>query len=295
MDLRKAFDQLIVELLALKKLISGSSPLFVRVSEIPPVLRGAENEPVKAIEPVQLYGREAMTKAVDTWLDLHIKDEFSQKAARRAAGVLWFPSDDNAFTAELVRLLEMVNTLKASIENHIISNFQTRTARFEALHNQCSGVLTLHLYRQIRWWHDERISAVRFCWQEKDSLLVPDKIELLVRMGRDGREDESQKIPMSQLIQKVTSVPEDKLRIRRHLKVQPVANITFVDELNSSGALKTVTAPMPYIIIQNERPEIKMLGHFDALERAKRKPRNDRVKTEVIGHFHGETIEVITE
>ncbi|HCL5581049.1 TPA: DNA replication terminus site-binding protein [Citrobacter freundii] len=295
MDLRKTFEQLIDELLALKKLISDSSPLFARVSEIPPVLRGAENETVKEIDPAQLYGREAMIKAVDTWLDLHIKEEFSQKAARRASGVLWFPSDDNAFTAELVRLLEMINTLKASIESHIISNFQTRTSRFEALHNQCTGVLTLHLYRQIRWWHDERISAVRFCWQEKESLLVPDKIELLVRMGKDGREDESQKIPMSQLIKKVSSVPEDKLRIRRRLKVQPVANITFGDELNPSGTLKTVTAPMPYIIIQNERPEVKMLGHFDALERAKRKPRNDRVKTEVIGHFHGESIEVITE
>ncbi|WP_243211125.1 DNA replication terminus site-binding protein (plasmid) [Klebsiella pneumoniae] len=295
MDLRKTFDQLIDELLALKKLISGSSPLLARVSEIPPVLRGAENALVKKIDPAQLYGREAVTKAVDTWLDLHIKDEFSQKAARRASGVLWFPSDDNTFTAELVRLLETINTLKASIESHIISNFQTRTSRFEALHNQCTGVLTLHLYRQIRWWHDERISAVRFCWQEKESLLVPDKIELLVRMGKDGREDESQKIPMSQLIQKVSSVPEDKLRIRRRLKVQPVANITFGDEQNPSGPLKTVTAPMPYIIIQNERPEIKMLGHFDALERAKRKPRNDRVKTEVLGHFHGESIEVIRE
>lgn len=124
---------------------------------------------------------------------------------------------------------------------------------------------------------------------------MPDKVELLARMGKDGREDESQKIPMSQLIHKVSSVPEDKLRIRRRLKVQPVANITFGDGLHFIGGLKTVTAPMPYIIIQDERPEIKMLGHFDALERAKRKPRNDRVKTEVIGHFHGESIEVITE
>lgn len=295
MDLKKTFDQLIDELLALKKLISESSPLFVRVSEIPPTLRGAEAEPVKEIQPVQLYGREAMTKAIDTWLDLHIKDEFSQKAARRATGVLWFQSDDNAFTAELVRLLEMINALKASIESYIISNFQTRTARFEALHNHCAGVLTLHLYRQIRWWHNARISAVRFCWQEKESLLVPDKIELLVRMGKDGRDDESQKVPMSQLIQKVSSVPEDRLRIRRRLKVQPVANITFENELNPSGVLKTVTAPMPYIIIQNERPEVKALGHFDALERAKRKPRNDRVKTEIIGNFHGESIEMIAE
>ncbi|MDE1488130.1 DNA replication terminus site-binding protein [Xenorhabdus bovienii] len=295
MDLKKTFNQLTDELLALKKLISDSSPLFIRVSDIPPVLRGAENIPVKEVEPVQLYGREAMTKAVDIWQDLHIKDEFSQKAARRASGALWFPSENNAFTAELIRLLEQINALKGSIENHIINTYQTRSARFEALHNQCPGVLTLHLYRQIRWWKDERISAVRFCWQEKESLLVPDKVELLVRMGKDSREDESQKVPMSQLIKKVSSVPEDRLRIRRRLKVQPAANITFGSELNPAGTLKTVTAPMPYIIIQNERPEIKMLGHFDATERTNRKLRNDRVKTEILGYFHGETIEVIAE
>lgn len=53
-------------------------------------MRGAENEPVNEIVPIQLYGREAMIKAVDTWLDLHIKDEFSQKAARRASGCSGF-------------------------------------------------------------------------------------------------------------------------------------------------------------------------------------------------------------
>ncbi len=245
--------------------------------------------------PAPLCGHEAIMKAVDTWLDMHIKDDYSQKAVRRAAGVLWFPSDDNAFTAELIRLLEQINALKWSIESHIINTYQGRNARFETLHNQCGGVMTLHLYRQIRWWKDERISAVRFCWQEKESLLVPDKVELLLRMGKDSREDESQAVPMHQLIQKVISVPEERLRIRRRLKVQPVANVTFVSKFNPAGALKTVTAPMPYIIIQNERPEIKMLGNFDAFERAKRRPRNDRVKTEVLGSFHGESVEVITE
>lgn len=295
MDLKRTFDQLIDELLALKLLISESSPVFVRVSEIPPVLRGAESEPVTEIDPVQFSGIAAITKAVDTWLDLHIKHEFSQKAARRAPGVLWFSSDDNKFSMELVRQLKEINTLKANIENYIISNFETRTARFEALHNECTGLLTLHLYRQIRWWKDENISAVRFCWQEKESLLVPDKIELLVRMGKDSRDDETQKIPMNQLITKVSSVPENKLRIRRRLKVQPVANITFGDKFNHSGKLKTVTAPMPFIIIQNDKMDIKMLSTFNTSVRSKRKQRSDKVKTEVIGHFHGESIEVIVE
>ncbi|PHM72292.1 DNA replication terminus site-binding protein [Xenorhabdus sp. KJ12.1] len=293
MNLKKTFNKLQDELRELKKLISTSSPLFACVSDIPPILRGAENEVIKKVDPIQLYGHEAILKATNTWLDLHIKDAYSQKAARRAAGVLWFPSDDKTFVTELIRLLEQINVLKGNIENHIINNYQSRSERFEELHNQCAGVMTLHLYRQIRWWKDKKISAVRFCWQKKESLLVPDKAELLIRMGKDSRDDKSQTLPMHQLMQKVMSVPEELLRIRRSLKIQPVANVTFASDLKPSGLLKTVTAPMPYIIIQNERPEIKMLGSFDALEREKRMPRNDRLKTEILGNFHGERVEMV--
>lgn len=295
MDLKKTFSQLDAEMLVLKKLISGSSPLFARVAYIPPVLRGEENFPVRSVSPEQLYGHEAITRAIDVWLDLHIKDDFSQKSARRAAGVLWFPNGNDPFTDELCRTLETINALKNSIENHIINTYPTRTGRFEALRKECPGVMTMHLYRQIRWWRDEQIAAVRFCMQEKESLLVPDKSELLARMGRDGREDKSQQIPMSQLMKKVASVSEHRLRIRRRLKVQPIANITFRDENKPAGVLKTVTAPMPYIIIQDEKPEIRMLGDFDAYWSSKRKPRSDRVETEILGSFHGESIEVIAK
>ncbi len=293
MDLKKTFEQLTDDLLALKMLISGSSPLFSQVSDIPPVLRGNEHLPITYVAPDHLYGHEAIQKAVDIWSDLHIKHDFSQKSARRASGVLWFPSEDDAFTVELVRLLTTINALKESIETHIITTYQTRSARFEALHNQCAGVLTLHLYRQIRWWKDEHIPAVRFSWQEKESLLIPDKTELLVRMGKEGRDDESKEVPLALLMKQIMSVPEERLRIRRRLKVQPSANISFRGEQYPTGKLTMVTAPMPFIIIQNERPEVKMLKIYDANDRINRKPRNDKVKTEILGTFHGESIEVI--
>lgn len=47
-----------------------------------------------------------------------------------------------------------------------------------------------------------------------------------------------------QLIQKIASTPEPYLRERREVKVQPVANVM------AAGVLKTVTAPMPLIVLQ---------------------------------------------
>lgn len=46
-----------------------------------------------------------------------------------------------------------------------------------------------------------------------------------------------------QLIQKIASTPEPYLRERREVKVQPVANVM------AAGVLKTVTAPMPLIVL----------------------------------------------
>jgi len=291
MDLKKTYEQLTDDLLALKMLISGSSPLLSHVSYIPPVLRGEETLPIEFVDPQKLYGHSAMMKAVEVWGDLHIKHEFSQKSARRASGVLWDSSEDNAFTVELVRLLCQINELKESIETHIITTYKTRSERFEALHHQCAGVMTLHLYRQIRWWKDENISSVRFSWQEKESLLIPDKAELLVRMGKEGRESEDKQVALSLLMKQIISIPEERLRIRRRLKVQPSANIKFSGEQHTTCIRRTVTAPMPFIVIQDERPEVKALKFFDVENR--RKPRSDRVETEILGTFHGESIEVI--
>ena len=47
---------------------------------------------------------------------------------------------------------------------------------------------------------------------------------------------------------------------------------------------------MPFIIIQDEHVKIRPLPEFVANEV---KPRSNRLKTDVIGIFHGESIEMI--
>lgn len=88
---------------------------------------------------------------------------------------------------------------------------------------------------------------------------------------------------LEQLIQKIASTPEPYLRERREVKVQPVANVM------AAGVLKTVTAPMPLIVLQDKDVQLKLLRNFDASEQ--RKTRSDKAASEILGTFGGVTIE----
>lgn len=293
MDLAQTFSYLSDDLATLKRMVEMSSPRFSCASFIPHVLRGQENNPVDLIEPAQHFGYEAISRSADAWNDLHIRQDFSQKAARRMPGVLWYQAGKDSSTDDMIRVLVRINETKSAIERYITGTFQSRTARFEALHNACPGVMTMHLYRQIRWWHDEDIAAVRFCWQEKDSLYTPDKNALLMKISSNGDSSADMSVPVEILFKKVLSVPEERLRVRRKIRVQPVANVTFHQGDDMPLALKTVTATMPFIVIQNRQPDFKMLDTFSAQNREGRKPRSDRANTEIIGTFSGETIEMV--
>lgn len=101
--------------------------------------------------------------------------------------------------------------------------------------------------------------------------------EELERSGPDYQ------LPLEQLIQKIANTPEPYLRERREVKVQPVANIM------AAGELKTVTAPMPLIVLQDKDIQLKLLRNFDASEQ--RKTRSDKAASEILGTFGGITIE----
>ena len=257
-----------------------------RVAAITPTAKGSESEPTTNIVVLEQTGSDALALAADCYRDLHIIPQLSQKSARRTVGVLWLsPSQSGAAaTDELRQLVDRINTAKASIETFIVSSYGTRQERFEALRAECPGVMTLHLYRQIRCYAEGDVDSIRFTWQQKDSLKRPDKDELMRRIrvelekaGPDFRP------PLEDLLDKISGTPEAALRERREVKVQPVANIM------AAGALRTVTAPMPLILLQDADAKIKMLKSFDP--KAGRKTRNDRVESRVIGTFCGVAIE----
>lgn len=292
MNISATFQALEDELSQLNKVLLSKSPLYARVCVIPPIADGEENLELNHISPQLFVDHMAIIEAQKNYRDLHIKTGLSQKAARRSAGVLWYDDNSVDFTQKVVAHIERINFLKQSIQEYIIRTFETQYARFQALHQACPGVMTLHLYRQLRLWHNHNIESVRFSWQQKSLISIPDKNKLLSRMGDYGQLlPDHQKQPLAQLAQLVASVPQENLRLRRPAKIQPVANIKFRDQVAPNGSiLKTVTAPMPYIIIQSELIDIKPLQVF--------RPKNiqrlkDKLPSKELGNFHGEKIEMI--
>jgi DNA replication terminus site-binding protein len=259
-----------------------------KVTTIPGVPRGREEEAVTTIVVSEHSGADAISSAARCYQDLHIHPNFSQKAARRTPGVLWFSPSLSRGTGEIVELVQRINEAKSSIEEHIVSNYDTRQARFEALRAECPGIMTLHLYRQIRCYTEGSVSSVRFFWQRKDVLVKPKKAELERRIREDLEHySERHKLPLEQLLAKVVATPESQLRVRRPVKVQPAANLML------GRSVRTINAPMPIIVIQDAEVKIKLLGDFDAS--VHRKGRSDRRASEVLGTFGGNTIEAFSE
>ncbi|QUM84873.1 DNA replication terminus site-binding protein [Moritella sp. 28] len=285
-DIKSLFDQLTADLDLLKKLLGNTQPVQALVSRIPTVLKGQEQAIINEIIPELTTDMLAMKLAAEAFKDIHIKHPFSQKSARRYVGIIHLhPDHDN--TEKIVTQINAINTIKAKIEHAVVSENDTRQARFSAIHDNCPGVMTVHLYRKIHCVDDELVKSVRFSWQRKDSLHQPDKIKLLAQITiEQERATLDNQLALAQLYQKIATTPEHALRIRRPVKVQPAANIVKVT------GLKTVTAPLPIIVVQKEPLEANEVADFVASQ--VRKQRSDKRKNTVLGTLTGHTIEKIT-
>lgn len=296
MDIKKAFLTIESELNVVDEIIQSSASSLSIVSKIPPTLRGEENLEETLITPELLKGESALDCAVEAWKDIRIIDKYSLKASRRSSGIIHVSPDETDDVDSLVACIERINMLKTEIERYIVTEFTTRNERYEALHTQCPDAHTLHLYRHIRYWNDADLSVVSFSWRNKTALYTPEKDALLTRMTTDssGRPIETENIPfLNEMINKVMRTPSHQLRIRRKVKVQPVANMMFFNNENPLVPIReSVAAAMPFIVIQSRIPEIKPLGIYDHEARKLRKERQDKPRNEVIGNFNGETIEV---
>ncbi len=285
-DIKSLFDQLTSDLDRLKKLLATTQPVQALVSRIPAVLKGQEQAVINEIIPELTTDMLAMKLAAEAFQDIHIKHPFSQKSARRYVGIIHLhPDHEN--TDKIVTQINAINTIKAKIEHAVVSENDTRQARFSAIHDNCPGVMTVHLYRKIHCVDDELVKSVRFSWQRKDSLHQPDKVKLLAQITiEQERATPDNQLALMQLYQKIATTPEHALRIRRPVKVQPAANIVKVT------GLKTVTAPLPIIVVQKEPLEANEVADFVASQ--VRKQRSDKRKNTVLGTLTGHTIEKIT-
>ena len=284
-DIKSLFSQLTANLQLLEKLLATTSPEQALVSRIPCVLKGQEQAVINQITPELSTDMLAMKLAAEAFKDIHIKHPFSQKSARRYVGVIHL-HPDHQNTAKIIAKIKAINTIKADIEHAVVSENESRQARFNAIHDNCPGVMTVHLYRKIHCLEDESVKSVRFSWQRKDSLHQPDKLKLLGEISAEqDRATPDNQLALTQLYQKVTSTVDQHLRIRRQVKVQPAANIV------RAAGLKTVTAPLPIIIVQKEPLKANEVAAFMASQ--VRKQRSDKRKNTILGTLSGHTIEKV--
>lgn len=286
MSINSHFKIVISSLQELAHLLDSASCVQALVSPIPPVIRGMEKEPIDHIELSHLSGKAAVASACAIFNDLHIHNDFSQKSARRMPGVLWLSPASLSVSDKIVSTIDLINQSKAAIEHEITQKYASRQQRFEALRVISTGVMTLHLYRQIRCFRDSDVTSVRFSWLRKDVVSKVDKDKLLNELGAEQARLGDDGVRLKLLINKIISTPEPLLRYRREIKVQPVANMTI------GGRAKTVTATMPIIILQSSPLTIKPLSTFES--DVKRTTRSDKARSEMIGRYNGASIEVIT-
>lgn len=290
--LKQHYNALIEQLNRLQCLLTELESQQAVVAQIPPLTKAQEHEPLPTIAPAIYQGRSAVEMATKAYKDLHIIAGLSQKSARRTPGVIWFDTGQTPEAAEIAQCVAAINSAKLAIKDYVVSNFSSATARFEILKQACPGVMTVHLYRLIRCYHQEGLKSVRFTWAQQQALLYPDKDKLLKRIAtaleQSSSADYSQ--TLSTLINHISAVPQGAIRIRRQVKVQPVANIAQL-----CGAAAPVTAPLPILVLQDSPPAIKIIGDFNAEMAAQRKTRSDKLNAELLGYFQGETIEQVAQ
>lgn len=280
------YDQLCSDLARLKLLITTTKPTYAQVAEIPRTFRNQEAARIETIVPTQLEGREALTHAANAYLDLHVMEGLSQKVTRRTVGALVFSPDTSDTAKNIPACVQSINEAKANIQSYVISTYETRNERFDALKEACPGVMAQHLYRGIRCLNNARIERMSFTWQRKYSLKRPVKAVLVQQIREElSYATSHEKVQLlEELIVSVEATPASQLRIRRAVPAQPSVNVW------NDAQVQTLTAPLPIIVIQSNVPAIKPLQDFSA-DTPRRDRQLDRLNSSILGSFAGSIIE----
>lgn len=281
------YDELCEQLARLNYLITEAKPMVATVAVIPGK-KPEEQHDHGPIVPEHFIAAAAAGKATEQYLDLHIKKGLCTKTARRTVGAMLYSPDITPLAGEIPACVEAINLSKLNLKEHLLNTYEERYERFEALRTECPGVMALHLYRQIRCMHNAEVTKVNFTWQRKISLVRPKTKPQLIKMIEKEVNVASPEraAGLIELIKAVMALPIDQIRLRRNVQPQPSANIW------EAGRIRTVTAPMPILVVQNKPIDIKPLPDFDpAVPPTNRTA--DKLVTRQIGEVRGIIVEQI--
>ncbi|MGV7961235.1 DNA replication terminus site-binding protein [Photorhabdus tasmaniensis] len=273
-DLNRCFQKQENKLRQLYELLHSYSLLAARVFVLPDVKKGSEHEPITEITVNGISGNEALNLGLNHYQRLfihHNNQNISSKAAVRLPGVLCFSVDQQQYHSAL-NLIEEINQLKAELEHIVtVQSGVNKEQRFEFVHHQLHGLITLNAYRTITPLLNP--DSVRFGWANKNIINKVTKNQILARLEKSyhsgravspySREQWAEFVAKE--ITDIKKLPEDViLKIKRPVKVQPIARVWYAEQQKQVQ----YACPLPliafYVNCGGILPKIGELPDYDA-------------------------------
>ncbi|WP_191938130.1 DNA replication terminus site-binding protein [Pantoea agglomerans] len=267
-DMHQCVNDLELALGELRQQIEAQPLLIARVFSLPPVVKGREHEAITRIAVEQHLGESALKMALDHYCLLfmqHQSEQLSTKAAVRLPGALCIECDAQQ-EAEIGSLVDVINQLKARLEKLItVDSGLPSEARFEFVHQHLRGLITLNAYRTITLLSAP--DSLRFGWANKHIIKnlkreeVIAQLEKSLKSGRAkapwSREQWAEKVQDE--LASVRALPTSaRLKIKRPVKVQPVARVWRADEQKQTQ----LACPSPILVICRDRTQVPVLGEL---------------------------------
>lgn len=284
------FHQLEQGLMEIDAVLKSLTPLQANVFQLPDIEKGKEHDEVPHISVIPCSGESAFDAGLQHFRRLfihHHAQHISSKAAVRLPGVLCYSATYSQVKSTSA-LISEVNQLKKQLEKIIaVESGLPPEQRFEFVHAHLKGLITLSAYRSLTVLHNP--TTVRFGWANKSVIKNMQRDEVIARLEKSLTANRS--VPpysreqwaelVSQELEDVMRLPEGvKLKIKRPVKVQPIARIWYQEEQ------KQVQHPcsMPLISLTDEFSETPVpllgdLGDYDADNiQVKHRPRAKRLE-----------------
>ena len=242
------------------------------VYQLPEILKGEENNTVNTISVIPVSGEglfhwHCLTISVCLSSIMIRKSAASLPSGCRCTAYYTLPAQRKIMQQQL----NEVNRLKQQLASIVTETSGVdKTQRFEFVHNQIKGLITLNAYRQIQSVTSP--SSVRFGWANKHIIQKVDRDTLLSQLEEQYQNPraiqsltrEERQVYLAKEISALKQVPEDAiLKIKRPVKVQPIARVWY------SEAQKQVqyACASPLIVFcdeNEEKPVTGVLPDYDA-------------------------------
>ena len=254
-NLRSIYDLTNEYLQGLCELLANSHYRHLDYYRLPVPASEHDTKPLDSITVEHLENEQALSSITASFHDFLKTAEQSGRLAKRHPGVVLLPKQDfKVYEPYLVK----INALKSEFKKLVLT-LDNNDARFDAVHSAIPGLMTLSFYRQIHYEANDPFS-IRFTWMTKHSTKSLSRKLALTMLERSSAYSNPRMIDQSQWQQlvaqeklKVASLSDnEKLRIRRPIRVTPEVNVRFADNrrYHVSGAL-------PFFVF-DDNPDIKL-------------------------------------